>query len=284
MKKIKTLSYTLVVLLGLGSLFSGCSMFGLDLNEDYDYQPSVIDPHINMTAWDYLKLRANGPSANDTIFRWMKKASDYSGIDTAEYMKPNRTYIFLHNEAIRKVSGTAQTLQRGCFFFDYPIIAKNSDGSVRMTTGTNPVPVTSNPTKSWLDYDKETVRKYLLYLIGEGEYNFHNLTPTEVQIQSLLPANSIATKESRLGYMQTPSTTPGFTTASTGTPAVFTFNYTLAAPEPTGFDPEGKFTLKLSNTADSKLFLNGGLIARSSGYYATNGSIHVWGATVRPSR
>jgi len=284
MKKIKSITYSLIVLAGLSFMISGCSLFGLDIHEDYDYQKSIIDPHVNMTAWEYLKLRANGPSPNDTIFRWMKKAIDYSGIDTTEYMKPNRTYIFLHNDAIRRVSGSAQTLQSNCFFFDFPVIVKNPDGSIKMTTGTNPVPTTANPTKSWLDYDKETVRKYLLYLIGEGEYNYNNLTPDEVVIQSLLPPNSTATKESRLGYMLTPSATPGFTTGSSGTPAVFNFNYNSTPPEPTGFDPEGKFTLKLSNTADSKLFFNGGLIVRSSGYYATNGSIHVWSTTVRPSR
>jgi len=82
--------------------------------------------------------------------------------------------------------------------------------------------------------------------------------------------------------MVTPAQTPGFTTASAGTPAVFTFDYVGANGK--GFDPEGKFTLKLSNTADSKLFFNGGLIVRSSNYRATNGTIHVWGVTVRPSR
>ena len=283
MKKIKifkAISSKLFFLFGTSLFISGCSMFGLDLHEDYDYQKSTIDPHVNMTAWDYLKLRSNGPNPSDTIFRWMKKAIDYSGIDTTEYMKPNRTYIFLHNEAIRRVNAS-QTLQSNCFFFDFPVMRRNPDGSLLMVNG---VPQTSNPTKTWNDYDKETVKKYLLYLIGEGSFNFNNLTPDPVEIQSLLPANSVATKESRLGYMVTPSATPGFTTGSTGTPAVFSFNYTTAEPAPTGFDPDGKFTLKLSNTADSKVFLNGGLIVRSSGYYATNGSIHVWGTTVRPSR
>lgn len=264
------------------SLFiAGCSAFGLDLQQDYDYKKSILEENVNMTAWEYLKKRADGSNPNDTVFRWMKKAIDYSGIDTLEYTKPNRTYIFLHNEAIRRVNGS-QTLQSNCFFLDYPIITKNPDGTIKFTTPTSGIPVTSTPTKSWKDYDKETVRKYLLYLIGIGDYNYSNLTQNEVVVQSLLPAASVATKESRLGYMVTPAQTPGFTTASTGTPAVFTFDYVGATA--TGFDPEGKFTLKLSNTADSKLFFNGGLIVRSSNYRATNGTIHVWGITVRPSR
>jgi hypothetical protein len=264
-------------------LISGCSVFGLDLQEDYDYQKSIIEENVNMTAWQYLKTRADGNNPNDTVFRWMKKAIDYSGIDTLEYTKPNRTYIFLHNEAIRRVNAS-QTLQANCFFLDYPIISKNPDGSIIFTTPTSGIPVTTTPTKSWKDYDKETVKKYLLYLIGIGDYNYTNLTPDGVDVQSLLPPNSVATKESRLGYMITPSAVRGFTTASTGTPAVFNFNYTNAGTAPTGFDPEGKFNLKISNTADSKLFFNGGLIVRSSNYRATNGTIHVWGVTVRPSR
>jgi len=259
-------------------------MFGMDIQEDYDYQKSIIPENVNMSAWDYLKMRANGNNPNDTVFRWMKKAIDYSGIDTTEYMKPNRTYIFLHNDAIRKVSGTAQTLQAGCFFNDYPIISKNPDGSIIFTAPNSGIAVTSTPTKSWKDYDKETVRKYLLYLIGIGDYNYTNLTPEGVDVQSLLPAGSVAGKESRLGYMVTPSRTPGTITASTGTPAAFIFDYIGIGTAPTGFDPDGKFNLKISNTADSKLFLNGGLVVRSSNYRATNGTIHVWGVTVRPSR
>ena len=270
-----------MVLFGLSVFISGCSIFGLDIQEDYDYKKSLLEEKVNMTAWEYLKKRANGNNPNDTVFRWMKKAIDYSGIDTLEYTKPNRTYIFLHNESIRRVNGS-QTLQANCFFLDYPIIAKNPDGTVRFTTATSGIPVTSTPTKTWNDYDKETVRKYLLYLIGIGDYNYSNLTPDGVTVQSLLPAESSASKESRLGYMVTPSAIAGFTTASTGTPAVFNFDYVGNTAK--GFDPEGKFTLKLSNTADSKLFFNGGLIVRSSNYRATNGTIHVWGVTVRPSR
>ena len=279
MKKIKTTLHTLLVLFGLSLFISGCSLVGLDLNEDYDYEKSILNEHVDMTAWDYLKSRSNGTSANDTVFRWMKKAIDYSGIDTTEYMKPNRTYIFLHNDAIRRVNST-QVLQNNCFFYDFPVMKRNPDGSLVLVNG---VPQTSSPTKTWADYDKETVKKYLLYLIGQGEYNYNNLTPDEVQLQSLLPVNSYATTESRLGYMVTPSSIPGFTTASSGTVAIFDFKYS-SLTAPMGFDPESKFSLKLSNTADSKVFLNGGLIVRSSGYYATNGSIHVWGTTVRPSR
>ncbi|MES2418844.1 MAG: hypothetical protein V4541_11695 [Bacteroidota bacterium] len=283
MKKVKTIYQKLLVLISLSLLVSGCSMFGLDLHQDYDYKKSIIDENVHMNAWEYLKKRANGNNPNDTAFRWMKKAIDYSGIDTLEYTKLNRTYIFLHNEAIRKVNGS-QTLQSNCFFKDFPVITRNPDGSIKFTSATSGVPSTSNPTKSWSDYDKETVKKYLLYLIGVGDYNYDNLTPDGVDVQSLLPPNSTAGKESTLGYMVTPAATPGYTTNSSGTPAVFTFNYTGAGTAPTGFDPEGKFNLKLSNTADSKLFFNGGLVVRSSNYRATNGTIHVWGVTVRPSR
>ncbi|MEE1945280.1 hypothetical protein VRU48_09180 [Pedobacter sp. KR3-3] len=278
---IKKLINRLLVLFALSVFITGCSVFGLDLQEDYDYKKSLLEEKVNMTAWEYLKKRADGNNPNDTVFRWMKKAIDYSGIDTLEYTKPNRTYIFLHNDAIRRVNGS-QVLQTNCFFYDYPIISKNPDGSVIFTTPTSGIPVTTTPTKSWKDYDKETVKKYLLYLIGQGEYSYDNLDQNEVTLQSLLSPGSVATKESRLGYMVTPSSVPGFTTASTGTPAVFTFDY--VGNNGKGFDPEGKFTLKLSNTADSKLFFNGGLIVRSSNYRATNGTIHVWGVTVRPSR
>ena len=271
MKTIKTLKSKLLTLISLAVLLSGCSMFGLDLQENYDYKKSVLPDHINMTAWDYLKLRADGSPQNpgDTIFRWMKKAIHYSGIDTNEYKKEGRTFIFLHNEAIRKWD-TKTNKVTGGFFLDFPIMGKDPLG--------NWVPLT---TTKWEQYDKETVKKYLLYLIAEGDYNYNNLTPAKITLQTLLPPNSSASPESRLGYLVTPLAVPGTTNGKDVTAPTFTLDYVNGGK---GFDPEGKLTLQIGNTADSKLYLNGYNVVRSSGYYATNGSIHVWGTTIIPSR
>lgn len=271
MKRIKYI-YSLLTLFCSGLLISGCTMFGLDVQKDYDYEKFILDDHVHMSAWDYLKLRANGNpnNPNDTIFRWMKKAIDYSGIDTMEYMKPNRTYIFLHNEAIRRVNAT-QVLQNACFFYDFPIIRKNPNGTVI------PPVLPADGAKSWQQYDKETVKKYLQYLIIEGSYNYNNLTNNVDTVKTLLPPGSKATRESRLGYIV------GFELAGEpGSSPIVRIDYLGDTGK--GFDQAGKADLRLRNDRDSKVHFNGFFAARTGGIYADNGSIHVFGTTVWPLR
>src|SRR5688572_5816435 len=84
-------------------LFSACSLVGLDMQDGYDYKKKTLDPHFGMSARAFLESRADGnaQNANDTVFRWMKKGLEYAEFDLAEYEKPGRTFIFLHNDAVR---------------------------------------------------------------------------------------------------------------------------------------------------------------------------------------
>jgi len=103
----KNIIYLVVLLVA----FTGC----YKRQKDFDYVKTPLDPHVYKTAKDYLIARADSatPGRVDTIFRWMKKAIEYSGIDWAEYEKPGRTYIFLHNSAIKVVTSGKVT---GGFF------------------------------------------------------------------------------------------------------------------------------------------------------------------------
>ena len=56
-------------------LLSSCD---LDLQTDYDYSQKVDDPHINMTAWEYV-------ASNEDNFSLLKEALEYTGVD--EYYK-----------------------------------------------------------------------------------------------------------------------------------------------------------------------------------------------------
>jgi hypothetical protein len=206
-----------------------------------------------------LNDRANGSpeNVNDTVFRWMKMGLDYAGIDLAEYEKPGRTFIFLHNDAIKVWNATTKKVTGG-FFFTFPIVDKDANG--------NPIvdPVTSaiktHPAEKWSDYSKETVKNYFLYLIGEGEFNFEQLNNLNQTVQSLMPAGMVATNESILGYL----------TLSDGSK---------------GLDIEGKFNLKILNGSDqAPIVFNDKTNDRSAGYIADNGIVHVFGATVVPFR
>jgi len=157
MKKINFISITIIVaLLGFSTMFTSC----LKLQKDFNRPTNVdtLDAHVYTTAWGYLKKRAYG-SATDTIFRRFYDAVIYSGIDTNEYIKPNRTYIFLSNSEIT-------TSSTGFW-------AKVLNGS---TAG-----------KSWASYSKADVKNYLSYLIAQGLYSHYGLKLLDVPFTTLAP-------------------------------------------------------------------------------------------------
>src|SRR5205085_11511116 len=109
------LLYNSICIITLAVLFSGCrKLFGLENQKNEDHPTTTIDPHIYKSAWQYLKERALGSSPNDTIFKRMYQGIIYSGIDTAEYTRSGRTFIFYHNDAIFRKSGTTTTTD--CYF------------------------------------------------------------------------------------------------------------------------------------------------------------------------
>src|SRR5690349_13474101 len=100
MKKL-TIYHFAAILLAVVSI-SGC----YKLQKDYEYKPYTLDPKINMTAKQFMNSRGVAGVGSDTIFKWMQLGIEYAGIDLAEYEKQGRTYIFLHNNAIRTTTGT----------------------------------------------------------------------------------------------------------------------------------------------------------------------------------
>lgn len=233
--------------IAIGAMFcQACTLFDMDIQKQYDYIPVTLDPHINMSAKEFLEKRSYGTIAEDTVFKWMRKGLEYAEIDLAEYEKPGRTFIFLHNDAIR-VLDKNNKVTKG-LWFDVPVV-----------TGLDPitnVPIT-RPANKWEDYPKQDVKNYFLYLIVQGEYNFEQLDADNKAVQTLLPAGTTATKTSLLGYKN----------------------------NETGFDQEGKMNIKLVNNDDmAPIQINDGAKDRSGGYIATNGIVHVFGTTVSPYR
>jgi hypothetical protein len=143
---------------------TGCKKIaGLELQKDTDHETSVLDPHINKTAWQFLKERSilNQP---DTIFKRMYDAIIYSGIDTAEYTQPGRTFLLLHNDAVfRAATPTAAD----CYWGRYKV-----GGQVA---------------KSWSQYTPQQVKNWLLYLIVKEAYSYDNLGAENVTVKTLLP-------------------------------------------------------------------------------------------------
>ena len=158
-------------------LLAGCKKFaGLDRQEDTEHHPYLLDPHVKMNAWEYLRHRGGAETASggDSVFYRMYQAVLYSGIDTNEYTKTGRTFIFLHNLAVIGYTATVPILPSpNCYWGYYPV--------------TDLVGDTLRPATSWSDYSPAQVKSWLQYLIVQGTYSYDNLTPTEVTVNTLLP-------------------------------------------------------------------------------------------------
>jgi hypothetical protein len=140
----------------------------LALQKDYDRVKDTVDTHVYMTAWDYLKSRAYG---GDSLWKKFYDGIIYSGIDTNEYNKPNRTFIFLNTDA---VSRTNSNLSDVGFF------------------GANLV--NGKTTKAWTEYPKDFVKAYLQYLIIDGVYNHYTMPPVDlVEVTTSAPPGSLDT-------------------------------------------------------------------------------------------
>lgn len=156
----------------IGLLMAGMTsckkIAGLKLQENADHTTSTLDPHINKTAWQYLKERSV-LSATDTIFKRMYEAIVYSGIDTALYLQTGQTFIFLHNEAVFR---TATPQPTDNYWSRYKV-----NGQIP---------------KSWSAYTPQQVKNWLLYLIVKGEYSYDNIGPEVMMVKTLLPEGADA--------------------------------------------------------------------------------------------
>jgi hypothetical protein len=263
-----------LTIIGLFAAVSVTALTGCyKLQKDYDYKPSTLDPHINMTAKDFMHSRGIGGAGSDTVFKWMEMGMIYAGIDTMEYVKPNRTYLFLHNNAVRTLSSGKVN---GGFFYDYPIVVKDPAGVVIKSK----IDVTQDsirPAVSWNEYPQDMVRNYLLYLILQGEYSFENLSVNNTTIQTLMPpGQTVSATDSKLGWVVT-KTTPNPDAAAAA-------NIYFLQGSGTGFDPEGKINLKLVNNQNAPINVNDRLDDRTAGYIATNGKVHVYDKSIPPFR
>ena len=255
---------------------SGC----YKLQKDYVYKKSVLDPHINMTAKEFLLSRGTAGAGSDTVFKWMQMGIEYAGIDLSEYEKQDRTYIFLHNNAIKAWDNTKKVVTGG-FFFDYPIYGRDASGNI-IKSKIDPTQDSTRPAQTWNEYPKEMVKNYFLYLILQGDYTFENLKVADSSIQTLLPPNTVAdpnqiSKLGRAVVKSAPNPDPQFATTI----------YFLSSGG-AGFDPEGKINLSLSidpsQRENAPLMVNDRTPDRTAGYWANNGKVHVYDKTVHPFR
>lgn len=83
---------TRIILAALAAiLLQACDGFGLQT--DYKYESSPLDPHVDMTAWEYMQSRED--------LSEMVEAVEYTGMqDYYSQTESCLTYLFLNNDAI----------------------------------------------------------------------------------------------------------------------------------------------------------------------------------------
>ncbi|MBN9383930.1 MAG: hypothetical protein J0H74_24465 [Chitinophagaceae bacterium] len=170
MLKRSIIFFTLLV------VFAGCKKFaGLSLQEDTQHHPYLLDPNVRMNAWQYLRHRSGLETATggDSVFYQMYQAVLYSGIDTNEYTRKDRTFVFLHNNAVLSYTSVTPTfvINPVCYWAYYQV--------------KDPLGDTLRPAVSWSEYTPAQVKSWLQYLILQGTYNYDNLTPVEVTVNTL---------------------------------------------------------------------------------------------------
>lgn len=93
MKYIKINLYNLFVLFAFALVYSSCDK--LELQKDYDYKGQPLDPHVDMTAWEFMNSRPD-------VFSIMKEAVEYAGME--EYYSQTdslMTYLFVNDTGMQ---------------------------------------------------------------------------------------------------------------------------------------------------------------------------------------
>lgn len=169
MKKFFPLSSLMIIMAVVILSGTGCTkLFGLKKQTDWNFTPVTLDPHVHEDAWTYLKSRALGPDKNDSILYQFYQGIKYAGIDSSEYTAQNRTFVFLHNDAVLRLSSGKVTAD--CYF------------GLHLTAA-------GQPGAAWTDYPKDSVRNWLLYLIADGDHTFETLKPSNTEAKTQLPKN-----------------------------------------------------------------------------------------------
>ena len=73
-------------------MLTGCD---LALQRDHDYKPSIADPHVDMTAWEFFMTRQD-------LFSELTEAIEYTGLKDYYIQTENKyTYLALSNTAMQ---------------------------------------------------------------------------------------------------------------------------------------------------------------------------------------
>lgn len=144
----------MIALIAFPVLFTGCELFGLDLQEKYEYDYNIGMPSnkINQSTFDFIESRSD-------IFSLLHEAIVYAGLES-EYRLPDVTYILPANKAF-----DSETESDKSYFQTHKLSYFDSELGEEVEYA--PISMTA--------YPKEQVREFLLYHIVKGKYTHSNL-------------------------------------------------------------------------------------------------------------
>jgi len=145
---VKTITRIAVVYVLTTTMLTGCRIFGLEMQEsyDYDYSAGMRNNQMNCTVWEFLLTHRSD-------FDYFVSAIEYAGMQNM-YNDPNATYVVLRNNCF-----TSST--NGFFVLNYLF---DADGVVYTPSTVR-------------DYPIDVIRQLLLYHIVEGLWTHTNLPP-----------------------------------------------------------------------------------------------------------
>jgi hypothetical protein len=180
MKQYNNTLYLLLLITLLATAGTGC----YKAQKSWEHQPVVLDPNMNMSAWELLKSRGVG-GYRDTLFALMMRGIEYAGMEE-EYKKAGRTFIFLQNAAIR--GGV------DAYFTQFQIDDVDLLG----------IPIT-RPARGWEEYPVEQIKNYFLGLIIDGKYTYENVGSNNFFVKTLRPEGTDPTNpKSEMGIRNYP--------------------------------------------------------------------------------
>lgn len=127
-----------MLVLSFAVMLGGC----LDIQGSYDYKPSLVDPNLNMSAWEFIESRTDTFSILKQAIEFVDQT--YPGFKDL-YTQTDRkyTYLFLNNAGFTATTG-------GVF--------RNAGGGIASVSQMNPA----------------ALRNILLYHIVDGFYHSHS--------------------------------------------------------------------------------------------------------------
>jgi hypothetical protein len=144
--------------------FTSCELFGLDLQQEYDYdaEKGLYDNQLKMSAWKFIRSRSD-------LFSQLIDAVVYAEVDSAIFDRPNQTLLLVSNAGLATTANTSYWARNK--------LDLDGDGVAE----TLPI--------SWDVYPKEQVRDLILYHIVKGAYSYYELSDATQGALTFFPTN-----------------------------------------------------------------------------------------------